>query len=94
MFEFFGVTSWNKFCGIVMEEVTGGTLEDLLFGKQNYSISWYVCLKFFAEIANALNSLHNQEPPLVHRDLKPQNVLLMANDLTVKVAGFDYVTIV
>ena len=89
----FGLTSWNEFCGIVMEEVTGGTLEDLLFGKKDYSISWNVCLKFFAEIANALDYLHNQDPPLVHRDLKPQNVLLMADDLTVKLAGFGSVTI-
>ena len=89
----FGLTSWNKFCGIVMEEVTGGTLEDLLIGKPNCSISWNLCVKFFAEIANALNYLHNQDPPLVHRDLKPQNVLLMANDLRIKLADFGSVTI-
>ena len=89
----FGLTSWNEFCGIVMEEVTGGTLEDLLIGKPNYSISWNLCVKFFAEIANALGYLHNQDPPLVHRDLKPQNVLLMADDLTVKLADFGSVTI-
>ena len=90
----FGVTSWNEFCGIVMEEVTGGTLEDLLFGKKDYSMSWNLCLKLFAEIAKALEHLHNQDPPLVHGDLKPQNVLLMANDLTVKLADFGSVTIV
>ena len=90
----FGVTSWNKFCGIVMEEVTGGTLEDLLFGKKDYSMSWNLCVKLFAEIAKALEHLHNQDPPLVHGDLKPQNVLLMANDLTVKLADFGSVTIV
>ena len=90
----FGVTSWNEFCGIVMEEVTGGTLEDLLFVKKDYSISWNLCVKFFAEIAKALDYLHNQDPSLVHGDLKPQNVLLMANDLTVKLADFGSVTIV
>ena len=91
----FGVTSWNdEFCGIVMEDGTGGTLEDLLFGKKDCSIFWNLCLKFLAEIANALNYLQNQNPPLVHRDLKPQNVLLMANDSTVKLADFGSVTIV
>ena len=91
----FGVTSWNdEFCGIVMEEVTGGTLEDLLFGKQDYSISLNLCLKLFSEIANALDYLHSKNPPLVHCDLKPQNILLMADDLTVKLADFGSVTIV
>ena len=76
-----------------MEEVTGGTLEDLLFRKVKISMSRPLCLKLCAEIAEAVNYLHNQNPPFVHCDLKPQNVLL-TNDYTVKLADFGAVTIV
>ena len=89
----YGITSWSIYCGIVMEEVTGGTLEDLLFQKVKYLLSWPLRLKICFEIADALNYLHNQNPPFVHCDLKPQNVLL-ANDYTVKLADFGAVTIV
>ena len=89
----YGITSWSKYCGIIMEEVTGGTLEDLLFKKVENSIAWPLCLNLCVEIADALNYLHNQKPPFVHCDMKPQNVLL-TDDFTVKLADFGAVTIV
>ena len=89
----YGITSWSIYCGIIMEEVTGGTLEDLLFKKTEYSIAWPLCLNLCVEIADALSYLHNQNPPFVHCDMKPQNVLL-TNDLTVKLADFGAVTVV
>ena len=89
----YGITSWSIYCGIIMEEVTGGTLEDLLFKKVENSIAWPLCLKLCVEIAEALNYLHNQNPPFVHCDLKPQNVLL-TNNFTVKLADFGAVTVV
>ena len=89
----YGITSWSNYCGIVMEEVTGGTLEDLLFRKVKISITWPLCLKFCVEIADALNYLHNQNPPFVHCDLKPQNILL-TDDFVVKLADFGAVKIV
>ena len=89
----YGITSWSIYCGIIMEEVTGGTLEDLLFEKVENSIAWPLCLKLCVEIADALSYLHNQNPPFVHCDLKPQNVLL-TNDFTVKLADFGAVTVV
>ena len=76
-----------------MEEVTGGTLEDLLFRKVKISMSQPLCLKLCVEIVDALSYLHNQNPPFVHCGLKPQNVLL-TNDYTVKLADFGAVTIV
>ena len=89
----YGITSWSIYFGIVMEEVTGGTLEDLLFKNDEYTIAWPACLKLCVEIADALNYLHNQNPPFVHCDLKPQNVLL-TNDFTVKLADFGAVAVV
>ena len=41
----YGITSWSNYCGIVMEEVTGGTLEDLLFRKVKISMSRVIMLE-------------------------------------------------
>ena len=91
----FGITSWKNCCGIVMEEITGGTLEDLLHEKQTHCLSWKDQLKFFYEISNALSYLHYNNPKksFVHGDLKPQNILLTKN-LTIKLADFGSVAII
>jgi serine/threonine protein kinase len=41
------------------------------------------------QIAEGLNELHHQQPPVVHRDMKPSNVLLDKN-LDVKLCDFGF----
>ena len=38
-------------------------------------------LQLFLQVCAALHSMHSMEPPLAHRDLKPQNVLLRLTQL-------------
>ena len=35
----------------------------------------YYVWRFLSQMAGALNHLHSQHPPVIHRDLKPDNII-------------------
>ncbi len=59
---------------MTMEYIDGGTLEDLLSRRVRLDVADAVTIA--TQIALALSIGHRLNPPLVHRDVKPQNVLL------------------
>ncbi|CAN8323647.1 unnamed protein product [Cochlearia groenlandica] len=67
-----------EFGCLVYEYMSNGSLEDQLFRRGNSPIlSWQLRFRIAAEIATGLHFLHQMKPePLVHRDLKPGNILL------------------
>lgn len=69
---------------LVYEYLNNGSLEDRLFRRGNTpTISWRRRFKIASEVATALLFLHQTKPePLVHRDLKPGNILLDRNFVT------------
>eukprot|EP01026_Neomeris_dumetosa_P022591 TRINITY_DN1944_c0_g1_i1.p1 TRINITY_DN1944_c0_g1~~TRINITY_DN1944_c0_g1_i1.p1 ORF type:complete len:811 (-),score=98.36 TRINITY_DN1944_c0_g1_i1:1790-4222(-) len=79
---------------IVMEEAEQGSLFNLLHGEgrhtpigQRLAQSLYKRLKIALETAEAINILHNNKPPILHLDIKTQNLLLSSGH--VKIADFD-----
>ncbi|KAH6801670.1 kinase with adenine nucleotide alpha hydrolases-like domain-containing protein [Perilla frutescens var. frutescens] len=66
---------------LVYEYMANGSLEDRLNRKGNTrALSWQLRFRIAAEMATGLNFLHQMKPePLVHRDLKPGNILLDSN---------------
>ncbi|XP_068658067.1 U-box domain-containing protein 35-like [Aristolochia californica] len=66
---------------LVYEFMSNGSLEDRLFRRDNTpTLSWKLRFKIATEIATGLLFLHQNKPePLVHRDLKPGNILLDHN---------------
>ncbi|KAL3571408.1 hypothetical protein D5086_025312 [Populus alba] len=66
---------------LVYEYMAKGSLEDCLFKRGNTpALSWQIRFRIAAEIAIGLLFLHQTKPePLVHRDLKPGNILLDSN---------------
>ncbi|XP_020412836.1 U-box domain-containing protein 52 [Prunus persica] len=66
---------------LVYEYMANGSLEDRLFQRGNTPvIPWQLRFRISAEIATGLLFLHQSKPePLVHRDLKPGNILLDHN---------------
>lgn len=68
---------------IVMELISGITLRQYMDRKR--PVPWKQVLHFSKQIADALQHAH--ERGVIHRDIKPQNILLLQNG-TIKVADF------
>lgn len=66
---------------LVYEYMANGSLEELLFHRGGTPVlPWQLRFRIAAEIATGLLFLHQTKPePLVHRDLKPGNILLDHN---------------
>ncbi|KAL3001941.1 hypothetical protein AAZX31_08G027300 [Glycine max] len=70
-----------EFGCLVYEYMANGSLDDCLFRRGNKpALPWQLRFRIAAEIATGLLFLHQTKPePLVHRDLKPGNILLDRN---------------
>ena len=64
---------------LVMEYITGKTLKELI-EEEGQAFSEDQVINWGLPICSALSFLHNQDPPIVFRDLKPQNIMLNTND--------------
>ncbi len=65
----------NNLQHLVMEHITGDDLSKRLEDNQKpFPVSWVL---FWADqLLDALTYLHSHEPPIIHRDIKPQNLKL------------------
>ncbi|XP_053475421.1 ankyrin repeat and protein kinase domain-containing protein 1 isoform X1 [Ictalurus furcatus] len=72
--------------GLVMEYMERGSLADLQMAL-NGSPPWALTFRIINQIALGMNFLHQLEPPLLHLDLKPSNVLL-DDSLNAKLTDF------
>jgi hypothetical protein len=70
---------------IVMEYVDGGTVADRLEGR-NRSLPGAEALRLLAQLCDGLGHAHAKK--LVHRDIKPQNLLLRESDDCLKITDF------
>ena len=70
---------------IVMEQVDGGTVGDRLNGRRR-SIPRGEALRLLGQLCDGLGHAHAKK--LVHRDIKPQNLLLRTSDGCLKITDF------
>ncbi|KAG8469620.1 hypothetical protein KFE25_006075 [Diacronema lutheri] len=70
---------------IVLELVTGGSLQDLLGSYPDGRLPLALCHRFFAQLLRALGYCHTRG--VIHRDIKPANLMLTA-DGQLKISDF------
>lgn len=79
----YDVSFGDKLQYIVMEYIDGITLKEYI--EQQKVINWKEALHFTTQILRALQHAHDKV--IVHRDVKPQNIMLLQNG-NIKVADF------
>lgn len=62
---------------LVMDYIEGNTLE--YYVKKNGSLPEELVIKWGLELCEVLAYLHSQNPPIVYRDMKPENVMVRSD---------------
>lgn len=62
---------------LMLEYVNGQDLRQFI--KQNGPQKEHIVLEWAVQIANILKHLHEQDPPIIHRDLTPDNLVLRSD---------------
>jgi len=96
---FIGITIAALPIRLVLEYCAGGSLFELLHNRYKITLRWKQRLKMLSDVAAALDYLHNFEPPILHRDLKSLNMMLLEqvtsefDNVVVKLGDFGFARI-
>jgi len=74
---FIGMVSNRLPVCLILEHCAGGSLFELLHNCGRVDLSWHQRLKVIHDTASALDYLHTFDPPILHRDLKSLNLMLL-----------------
>ncbi|PSK34021.1 Serine/threonine-protein kinase plo1 [Elsinoe australis] len=67
---------------LLMEFCAGGGLIDFMNTRLQYRLTEPEILKIFSDVSEGVATMHYLKPPLLHRDLKVENVLISAPPAT------------
>ena len=76
----------NSSIMIVSEFMQNGTLNDA-FRNKKIDLDWNTKIRISLQVSCAMGYLHSRNPPLLHRDLKGDNILL-SREMVAKVGDF------
>jgi predicted Ser/Thr protein kinase len=73
---------------LVMEFIRGKDLLDLMEANGNKPFPLALVVEWGKNVCDVLTTMHNQSPPLIHRDLKPDNIMLLEDQRSIKMIDF------
>ncbi len=83
-------TSKGLCCFFTMEYIAGGTLERFWKSYKDEYVPVLTTIEIIRQAVAGLAAAHSAHPPIIHRDIKPQNILIGYDDngLRVRIADF------
>lgn len=66
----------NEYCYFVMEYISKGNLYDNVQKQRKKCFDTKTVAHFMKDLLSAVYYLHNMDPPIIHRDIKLENVLV------------------
>lgn len=79
----------NNYSYLVMELIHGKNLQQLIY--QQGIVSELQAIKWLLQVSQIVSYLHSFSPPLIHRDIKPNNLILRAKDQQIFLLDFGAV---
>lgn len=79
----------DHYCYFVMEYISKGNLFDIVEKQRNKCLDKKTVAMYMRDLLSAVYYLHNMDPPIIHRDIKLENVLLH-EDGTIKLTDFGW----
>lgn len=73
---------------LVMKYISGGDLAARLRSSPEGRIEEKIVTQWAIQIADVLDYLHNHQPPIIYRDLKPSNIMIDSNTERVMLVDF------
>jgi serine/threonine protein kinase len=73
---------------LVMEFIRGKDLLDIMEANSNKPFPIPQVIEWAKAVCDVLSHMHNQSPPLIHRDLKPDNIMLLEDKKSIKMIDF------
>ncbi len=73
---------------LVMEFIRGKDLLDIMEQAGNKPFPVPMVIEWGKAVCDVLQTMHNQSPPLIHRDLKPDNIMLLEDQRSIKMIDF------
>jgi predicted Ser/Thr protein kinase len=73
---------------LVMEFIRGKDLLDLMEANGNKPFPVPLVVEWGKSMCDVLTTMHGQTPPVIHRDLKPDNIMLLEDGRGIKMIDF------
>ncbi|XP_048558992.1 serine/threonine-protein kinase STY13-like [Triticum urartu] len=78
----------ERACCVVFEYLYLGSLRRYLYAHRARKIGYKIVVEFALDLANGLSYLHSKN--IVHRNVKPESMLLGTEEAVVKIADFGF----
>jgi serine/threonine protein kinase len=85
---FYDLIEDAEYAYLVLEFIRGQDLLKIMESNSNQPFTFDQVVEWGKDICDVLIHMHNQSPPLVHRDVKPDNIMLLDNHRSIKMIDF------